>query len=71
MAKERELKTSEAQARARDKWDKKNKENKTKRSYRSGCKNYILKYANQEELKEVKTWVEEAKKNFKKIKKTF
>lgn len=56
-------KTSEAQARARDKWDSKNKYNKTKRSYRSGCKNYILKYADQVELDEVKSWIEEAEEN--------
>lgn len=62
MAKEKDLKTSKAQARARDKWDEKNKENKIKRSYRSGCKNYILRYASREELKEVKTWVAEAEK---------
>lgn len=56
-------KTSEAQARARDKWDSKNKHNKKKRSYRSGCKNYILKYADKEELKEVKSWIEKAEEN--------
>lgn len=60
---EKQLKTSEAQARARDKWDSRNKHNKTKRSYRSGCKNYILKYADKEELKEVKSWIEEAEEN--------
>lgn len=60
---EKQLKTSEAQARARDKWDSKNKHNKTKRSYRSGCKNYILKYADQEELEEVKSWIEKAEEN--------
>lgn len=65
MDKARKLKTSEAQARARDKWDSKNKENKLKRSYRSGCKNYILKYAGHEELKEIKIWIEEAENNLK------
>lgn len=60
---EKQLKTSEVQARARDKWDSRNKHNKTKRSYRSGCKNYILKYADQEELEGVKSCIEEAEKS--------
>lgn len=57
---EKELKTSAARARARDKWDRKNTFNKKKRSYKSGCKGYILKYANREELEEVKDWIKEA-----------
>lgn len=56
----KELKTTAARARARDKWDSKNQFNKKKRSYKSGCKGYILKYANREELEEVKGWIDEA-----------
>ena len=56
----KELKTTAARARARDKWDSKNQLNKKKRSYKSGCKGYILKYANREELEEVKGWIKEA-----------
>ncbi|MBU5669476.1 hypothetical protein KQI68_06445 [Peptoniphilus sp. MSJ-1] len=64
MAEERKLKTSPAQAKARDKWDSKNKENKKRRTYKSGCKNYILKLADQQDLEEVESWIEEARKKF-------
>lgn len=56
----KELKTTAARARARDKWDNKNQLNKKKRSYKSACKGYILRYANLEELEEVKSWIDEA-----------
>lgn len=58
-----EKKTNEAQARARNKWDAEHKENKRKRTAKSGCKTYILKLANAEELNQVKEWIKEAEEN--------
>lgn len=61
----KKLKTSPSQARARDKWDASNKENKLKRSYKSGCKNFILKFADEEDLKIVEIWIRERREELK------
>lgn len=47
-------KTSEAQRRASDKWDKKNRQYKTIRSYRSSGIRYISEYSTLEDLEEFK-----------------
>ena len=55
----KELKTTPAQARARDKWNEKNKEIRKKYNAKSACKRYIRDFIeNQEELEEVKSWIE-------------
>ena len=56
----KELKTTPAQARARDKWNEKNKELRKKYTAKSACKRYIRDFIeNQEELEEVESWIEE------------
>lgn len=60
--------TSPAQARARDRWDAKNPENKRRRTYKSTCKNYILNYLETKgDLQEVEDWISEAKKKLKNL----
>lgn len=52
-----EKKTSSAQRRASDKWDKENRKHKTIMSYRNGGKRYILDYASLEDLEEFKALI--------------
>lgn len=54
-----ENKTSAAQRRASDKWDKENRKHKTIMSYRNGGKRFILDYATLEDLEELKELIEE------------
>lgn len=64
----RDLKTSPAQARARDKWKEKNREKQKKYVSKSHAKRYISDLIESpEELEEVKKWVEEAEKKIKAI----
>lgn len=58
-----EKKTSEAQIRATRNWEKKNPEKARKASYRRSGRNYILNYADEDDLKEVEGWIEERRKN--------
>ena len=61
----KELKTTPAQARARDKWNEKNKEIRKKYNAKSSCKRYIRDFIeNQEELEEVESWIEEKRQKF-------
>lgn len=52
-----ENKTSDAQARARNKWDANNPDVKKKSRNKSGCKIYIRDWASEEDLKEVEEWI--------------
>ncbi len=62
----RNLKTSPAQAKARDKWNEKNKERRKKYNTKSACKRYIQDFIDDiDELEEVKSWIEEKEKNLK------
>lgn len=61
----KDLKTSPAQARARDKWNEKNKEKRKKYNAKSTCKRYIRDLVESvEELEEVQAWIEEREKDF-------
>jgi hypothetical protein len=63
---EKKLKTSPAQARARDKWNKNNKEKRKKYTVKSSAKRYIRDFVKTaEEIEEVEKWLEEARKNLK------
>lgn len=63
MEEKKKLKTSPAQARARNKWDRNNKERKKIASYKSAAKNFILKYSKEEDLQEFEKWIEERRIN--------
>ncbi|WP_308533476.1 hypothetical protein [uncultured Peptoniphilus sp.] len=62
----KDLKTTEAQRRASRKWDAANKKIKDKSRAKSGCKKYITTFADFDDLEEVKAWIEEREKKFKK-----
>lgn len=57
------MKTSPAQARSRDKWDAEHRDVKRKSSAKSSTKRYILKLADEDELKEVQQWLAQRKEN--------
>ena len=54
--------TSEAQKRARDKWDAKNKEKKKIIILKENAKRFILEFANEEDIKNIKEYVIEREK---------
>lgn len=54
-------KTSPAQARSRDKWDAKHKEVKRKSTAKSQTKRFILKLADEDDLREVCQWLAQRK----------
>ncbi len=61
------LKTSDAQKKANERWKRKNKDLQRRYVKRSTAKNYILKTLDtQDELEEVKDWIKEKEKNLKK-----
>lgn len=55
------MKTSAAQARARDKWDAKHKDVKRKVTAKSQTKRFILKLADKSDLNEVQQWLAQRK----------
>ncbi len=56
-------KTSPAQARSRDKWDAEHKEIKRKVIAKSITKRFILKLADESDLREVHQWLAQRKEN--------
>lgn len=56
-------KVSEAQARAARKWDAEHRAIMNKSASRSHTKKYILKLADQDDLREVKQWLAQRKEN--------
>lgn len=54
-------KTSPAQARSRDKWDAEHKEVKRKSTAKSQTKRFILKLADESDLREVQQWLAQRK----------
>ena len=54
--------TSEAQKRARDKWDAKNKEKKKIIILKANAKRFIREFANEEDIKNIKEYVIEREK---------
>lgn len=57
------MKTSPAQARARDKWDAEHREVKRKSTAKSQAKRFILKLADEDDLKEVQQWLAKRKED--------
>lgn len=57
------MKTSPAQARARDKWDVEHRDVKSKSTAKSQTKRFILKIADEDDLKEVQQWLAQRKEN--------
>lgn len=57
------------QEKARDKWNAENKERRKIYIAKSACKRYIRDFAKLDDLEEVKEWIKEKEKNFKKLKK--
>jgi hypothetical protein len=55
------MKTSPAQARARDKWDTEHRDVKRKSTAKSQTKRFILKMANEDDLREVQQWLAKRK----------
>lgn len=55
----KEYKTTEARRKANAKWDKANKEKKSYYSKKSACKNFILKDGTNEDIKQVRIWLDE------------
>ena len=53
---------SEAQKRARDKWNKKNKERKKIIDLRSSCKRYIREFATVDDLQDLQQLINEREK---------
>lgn len=56
-------KTSKAKLRANKKWDEKNKERKNYINMRSKAKNFILKMADEKDLKKIAEYINERKIN--------
>lgn len=56
-------KVSEAQARAARKWDAEHREIMRKSAAKSSTKRFILKLANESDLKEVQQWLAQRKEN--------
>lgn len=54
---------SPAQARARDKWDAEHREVKRKSTAKSQTKRFIMKMANEDDLREVQHWLAQRKEN--------
>ena len=54
-------KTSPAQARSRDKWDAEHRDVKRKSTAKSQTKRFILKLANEDDLREVCQWLAQRK----------
>lgn len=54
-------KTSPAQARSRDKWDAEHRDVKRKSTAKSQTKRFILKLANEDDLREVCKWLAQRK----------
>lgn len=63
----KDKRTSDAQLRASKAWDDKNKEKKKKIVKKSHCKSYILTMADELDLEQVQEWIEERKKDLKKL----
>lgn len=57
------MKTSPAQARSRDKWDAAHRDVKRKATAKSQTKRFILKLANEDDLREVSQWLAQRKEN--------
>lgn len=57
------MKTSPAQARSRDKWDAEHREVKHKATAKSQTKRFILKLADEKDLKEVQQWLAKRKED--------
>lgn len=57
------MKTSPAQARARDKWDAEHRDVKRKATAKSQTKLFILKLANEDDLREVCQWLAQRREN--------
>lgn len=55
------MKTSPAQARSRDKWDAEHRDVKRKSTAKSQTKRYILKLADESDLREVQQWLAQRK----------
>lgn len=55
------MKTSPAQARARDKWDAEHRDVKRKSAAKSQTKRFILKLADEDDLREVQQWLAKRK----------
>lgn len=55
------MKTLPAQARSRDKWDAEHRDVKRKSTAKSQTKRFILKLANESDLKEVQQWLAQRK----------
>lgn len=55
------MKTSPAQARSRDKWDAEHRDVKRKSTAKSQTKRFILKLANEDDLREVCQWLAQRK----------
>ena len=53
---------TDAQLRAKKKWAEKNKDKTTYIKYKSNCKTFINNYLNNEDIEEVKKWVNEREK---------
>lgn len=58
-----EYKTSEAQRKASQKWDKENRRYKTIRGYRANVLNYIKKHATLEDLEDYEKVIAERRKS--------
>lgn len=63
-----ENKQSDAQARAKHNWNKKNREKNVLYSAKSMCKKYIRDYAEHSELQEVEEWIAKKREILKKEK---
>ncbi|MGF0040517.1 hypothetical protein ACQRBF_07015 [Peptoniphilaceae bacterium SGI.131] len=64
---DKEIKTSEAQRKASDKWDKKNRQYKTIRSYRAGGLRYIKEYSTLEDLEDFKKVIKDRERQLREI----
>lgn len=64
-----EKKQSDAQARAKHNWNKKNREKNVMYSAKSMCKKYIRDYADHSELQEVEEWIAKKRETLKSNKK--
>ena len=56
------MKEKTPQEKARDKWNENNKERRKAYNAKSGCRRYIRDFATQEDLEEVKAWIQDKKK---------
>lgn len=58
-----EFTTTEAQRKAKEKWQQENREKSKRYSYKSTAKNFINNYATEEDLKELLDLIEERRSN--------